>query len=101
MSKKSSLSFAERHPEAYASMALAMKDYSKYMNDFGTGTDAAEAAAAARSHSKIDLEHDDEGFPIIPDITDADVEDNLEHQKRLIRSYLTDHYRLYVCARSN
>ena len=93
------MSFAERHPDAYASMALAMKEYAKYITEYSTNQAAAAAAAAPRAHAKLALEHDDDGFPILPDVIQVDGEHNLEHSKRLIRSYLTDHYRVYVCSR--
>ena len=92
------MSFADRHPDTYASMALAMKEYAKYITEFNTNQTAA-AAAAPRTHPKLSLDHDDDGFPILPDVIQANGEESLEHHKRLIRSYLTDHYRVYACCR--
>ena len=93
------MSFAERHPDTYASMALAMKEYAKYITEYNTNQAAAAAVAVRRPHEKLALEHDDDGFPILPDVIQGDGEDTLEHHKRLIRSYLTDHYRVYVFSR--
>jgi hypothetical protein len=88
------MSFAERHPEAYQSMALAIKDYATYVTEMETGVVPEGAAAGtSRPRPRIDLEHDSARFPIIPEVPEDEETEGLEHQKRVIRSFLTDHYR--------
>ena len=89
------MAFEERHPEAYTAMALAMKEYSKYVIDLevedGSGCTPAPMAGRQKK-SAITLEQNPQGFPILPETEDEDTEDDLEYQKRLIRAFLTDHY---------
>ena len=87
-------SFEERHPEAYAAFALAMKEYSSYVCEEATGgEEAAAATAAVRRKPKVSLAHSSLGFPLIPEChaTQED-EDGAEYQKRVLRSFLTEHY---------
>ena len=88
-------SFEERHPDAYATFALAMKEYSKYVNEEAAqdGEAAAAPSAAARRKPRITLEHSPLGFPIIPHPqATPEEEDGAEYQKRVLRSFLTEHY---------
>jgi hypothetical protein len=75
-------------------MALALKEYAAYVTEMESG-EAPEAAAAgpARARPRMTLEHDSAGFPMMPERTDDDDMEGLEYQKRVIRSFLTDHYR--------
>jgi len=75
-------------------MALAIKDYAAYVTEMETGNAPDTAAGGtARPRPRIDLEHDCAGFPLIPELPDAGETEGLEYQKRVIRSFLTDHYR--------
>jgi hypothetical protein len=75
-------------------MALAMKDYATYVTEIESGeTPEAAASGPSRPRPRIDLEHDAAGFPIIPEQAENDDMEGLEYQKRVIRTFLTDHYR--------
>ena len=73
-------SFEERHPEAYAAFALAMKEYSSYVCEEATAGE--ETTAAVRQKPKVPLAHSSLGFPLIPDShASSEEEDGAEYQK--------------------
>ena len=90
------MSFEESHPQVYNAMALAMKEYAKYVTELEageeTGGTGAATVAARQRRAQFELEHNPQGFPILPEIEDENEEEELEYQKRLIRTFLTDHY---------
>ena len=78
-------------------MALAMKEYAKYMVDLEEENEENGPAAAAptivRQTVMLELEKTSDGFPIIPEMGDTECDEDSRYLMKLVRSFLTVHYR--------
>lgn len=81
-------SFIEKYPEAVADFRNAWIEYMKYCYQVESG-DVVESVGENRATtSLIDLDRDPKGYPLVPQEGG-----NLMNMKRIIRSFVTVHYR--------
>jgi hypothetical protein len=83
--------FIEKFPDAVADFRNAWIDYMKYCYQVESG-EVVESVAENRSvASLMDLDRDPKGYPLVPK-----EEGNLLNMKRIIRSFVTAHYRKMI-----
>jgi hypothetical protein len=80
--------FIDKFPEAVADFRSAWVEYMKYCYQVETGEDVESVAENRPTNSLIDLDRDPKGYPLLPE-----EEGNLINMKRIVRSFITTHYR--------
>jgi ABC-type nitrate/sulfonate/bicarbonate transport system substrate-binding protein len=81
--------FIEKFPEAVEDFRNAWIQYMKYCYQVESG-EVVESVTESRSTTLINLDRDPKGYPLVPQEGG-----NLIKSKRIIRSFLTAHYRNY------
>lgn len=79
--------FSEKFPEAVADFKNAWIEYMKYCYQVESGVEV-DLVTENRSISLIELDRDPKGYPLVPQEGG-----NLMNMKRIIRSFVTAHYR--------
>ena len=86
------MSFGEKFPEAVIDFKAAWVEYMKYCYQMESG-DLVESVGENRQiKTLITLDRDAKGYPLVP-LPKED--DTLAHMKRVIRSFITAHYRKF------
>jgi hypothetical protein len=82
-------SFKEKFPQAVENFKFSWVEYMKYCYRMESAEEV-ESATESQSTLLIELDRDEKGFPLLPPAQEGD---DLNHMKRLIRSFLAAHYR--------
>jgi len=88
-------SFEEKFPEEFQYFEKGLIKYMRYVEELESGT-IVEEPKRQSAKTLMELETDDTGYPLLPSAVSDPTKDRLEYQKRLIRSFLTNHYRKWV-----
>jgi len=80
--------FVEKFPDAVADFRIAWIEYMKYCYQVESGEIVESVTENRPTISLIDLDRDPKGYPLVPQ-----EEGNLINMKRIIRSFVTAHYR--------
>ena len=80
--------FIEKYPDAVSNFRNAWIEYMKYCYQVESGEVIELVAENQPATSLIDLEWDPKGYPLVPQEGG-----NLINMKRIIRSFVTAHYR--------
>jgi hypothetical protein len=80
-------SFIEKFPDAVADFRSAWIEYMKYCYQVESG-EVVESVAEIQPVTLMELDRDPKGYPLVPDEGG-----NLANMKRIIRSFVTAHYR--------
>jgi len=83
-------SFRDKCPDAANSLKSSLMDYMRYTYRVEEGAEIDTVAQNRISHTLLELDRDVKGYPLLPV---AQQGDGLHHLKRLIRSFVTAHYR--------
>jgi hypothetical protein len=75
-------------PDAVADFRIAWIEYMKYCYQVESGEIVESVTENRPTISLIDLDRDPKGYPLVPQ-----EEGNLINMKRIIRSFVTVHYR--------
>lgn len=81
-------SFKQKYPDAVINFSDAWIAYMKYCYEVESGEIVESVAENRAATSLIDLERDPKGYPLVPQEGG-----NLINMKRIIRSFVTIHYR--------
>ena len=87
--------FEEKFPQEFQDFEMAFIKYMHYVEELQNGT-IVEEPKRQSAKILIELEMDDAGYPVLPAAGSDPTKDRLEYQKRLIRSFLTHHYRKLI-----
>jgi len=79
-------------PDAHQTFETAFCEYITQIRDLEKGSPATDVLKNRQRQPILDLQMDDNGFPLIPDPLDDLKADSLIYQKHLIRSFITVHY---------
>jgi len=82
-------SFTQKFPEAVENFKGAWFEYMKYCYRVESGAEAP-AAQNRSTYSLMELDRDVKGFPILPPVEEKE---SLPYMKRMVRSFVTAHYR--------
>ena len=80
--------FAEKFPDAVADFKGAWIEYMKYCYQVESGDVVASVTENRSTASLVKLDRDPKGYPLVPKEGG-----NLINMKRIIRSFVTAHYR--------
>ncbi|KAF8816369.1 hypothetical protein BYT27DRAFT_7208515 [Phlegmacium glaucopus] len=83
-------SFEAKYPEAVEEFKAAWVEYMAYCYEVESGEQVESVAQSRATTALIELERDVKGFPLLPN---SCVGDTLAFIKKLIRSFITAHYR--------
>jgi hypothetical protein len=81
-------SFVEKFPEAVENFRKAWIDYMKYCYQVESGVEVESVSENKSASVIIELDRDAKGYPLVPQEGG-----NLINMKRIIRSFITAHYR--------
>lgn len=81
-------SFIEKFPEAVEDFRKAWIDYMKYCYQVESGVEVESVSENKSASVIIELDRDAKGYPLVPQEGG-----NLINMKRIIRSFITAHYR--------
>lgn len=89
------LPFIEKFPDAVANFRKAWVEYMLYCYKVESGSSEVESVAAQnrQSTSLIILDRDPKGYPLVPQENG-----NLTNMKHIVRSFITAHYRRFICS---
>jgi len=87
--------FEEKFPQEFQDFEMAFIKYMRYVEELQNGT-IVEEPKRQSAKTLIELEMDGAGYPVLPAAGSDPTKDRLEYQKRLIRSFLTHHYRKLI-----
>jgi hypothetical protein len=89
------MSFEEKFPEAVEDFKQAWVEYMRYCYRVESGdveSGEVESVTKNRSTTLIDLNRDPKGYPLVPQEVG-----NLANMKSILRSFITIHYRKFLC----
>jgi len=83
-------SFRDKHPDAVAEFQNAWIEYMKYCYRIESGEEVDAVAPNRPANTLVELDRDVKGYPLLPPAREGD---GLAYMKKLIRSFVTAHYR--------
>ncbi len=86
-------SFQAKFPEAVEQLKAAWVEYMKYCYRVEEGEEVDSVAQNRATPVLMDLDRDVKGFPLVPPASSGD---GLTYMKRVIRSFVTAHYRKFA-----
>jgi len=86
-------SFQAKFPEVVEQLKAAWVEYMKYCYRVEEGEEVESIAQNRPTAALMDLDRDVKGFPLVPPASEGD---SLTYMKKVVRSFMTAHYRKFT-----